>query len=317
MGDFQGANLQIFALPDRIKLVSSPPVSSTRERISRRRYQSTYITTVVSMTLVLLMLGLLAMILLQAQQLSNYVKENIGIRVYMKEGSRDADIIRLQKLLDAQPYVKSTRYVPPEEAARELTEELGEDFIDFLGYNPLPPSIDLRINARWATLDSLQKIEQSIVRDSNVKEVFYQKTLVDLINRNIRTISIVLLGFSALLTAIAVVLIHNTIRLSVYSRRFLIRTMKLVGATQAFIRRPFLWRGIVQGLWGAILAILLLIGLVYFSRQQLPELVELYDMEVFSLLFAFVLVMGMAISWISTFFAVRKYLRMNEDELYY
>jgi len=292
-------------------------MSKSQERISRRRYQSTYVTSVVSMTLVLLMLGLLAMIILQARQLSDYVKENIGIRVYMKEGSKEADIIRLQKMLDAKPFVKSTRYVPPEEAARELTEELGEDFIDFLGYNPLPPSIDLRIKADWVTMDSLQVIESGIMRDSNVKEVFYQKTLVQVINRNIKTISIVLLGFSALLTIIAVVLIHNTIRLSVYSRRFLIRTMKLVGATQAFIRRPFLWRGIFQGIWGAILAILLLAGIIYLSSQQLPELVSLYNLEIFAVLFAFVVVMGMAISWLSTFFAVRKFLRMNEDELYH
>jgi cell division transport system permease protein len=292
-------------------------MASAQERISRRRYKSTYITTVVSMTLVLLMLGLLAMILLQARQLSDYVKENIGIRVYMKEGSREADIIRLQKLLDAQPYVKSTKYVPPEEAAKELTEELGEDFIDFLGYNPLPPSIDLRINARWATLDSLQKIEKDIAADNNVKEVFYQKTLVEVINSNIQTISYVLLGFSILLTIIAVVLIHNTIRLSVYSRRFVIRTMKLVGATQGFIRRPFLWRGILQGLWGAILAALLLAGIVYLFSRQLPELLSLYSLEMFLVLFGLVVLMGMIISWFSTFFAVRKYLRMNEDELHY
>lgn len=291
-------------------------MASTQEHISRRRYQSTYITTVVSMTLVLLMLGMLALILLQARQLSDYVKENIGIRIYMKESSREADIIRLQKLLDAQPYVKSTKYVPPEDAARELTEELGEDFIGFLGYNPLPPSIDLRIKADWATLDSLQKIEQSIVTDSNVKEVFYQKSLVDVINRNIRTISIVLLGFSILLTFIAVVLIHNTIRLSVYSRRFVIRTMKLVGATQSFIRRPFLWKGIVQGLWGAVLSILLLAGIIYLAGKQLPELASLFNTEIFLLLFALVVIMGILIAWFSTFFAVRKYLMMNEDELY-
>ncbi len=269
------------------------------------------------MTLVLLMLGLLAMVVLQARQLSDYVKENIGIRIYMKEGTKEADIIQLQKMLDAEPYVKSTKYVPPEEAAKELTESLGEDFIDFLGYNPLPPSIDLRIRAGWATVDSLNMIEASIVKDSNVKEVFYQKSLVQVINRNVRTISIVLLGFSVLLTVIAVVLIHNTIRLSVYSRRFLIRTMKLVGATQSFIRRPFLWRGILQGIWGAILAILLLIAILYFSQEQLPELVSLFDLELLGILFAFVVLMGVIISWFSTFFAVRKFLRMNEDQLYY
>lgn len=292
-------------------------MANTQESITRRRYQSTYLTSVVSMTLVLLMLGLLALIILQAGQLSNYVRENIGFRVYMKENSKEADIMRLQKMLDAEPFVKSTKYVPPEEAAKELTKELGEDFIGFLGYNPLPPSIDLRIRAEYARLDSLQKIEQRILQDSNVKEVFYQKSLVELINRNIRMISIVLLGLSGLLMTIAVVLIHNTIRLSVYSRRFIIRTMKLVGATQKFIRRPFVWRGIVQGLWGALLAILLLAAILYFLKGQLPEIASLYTMQVFASLFAFVFLMGILISWISTFVAVRRYLRMKEDDLYY
>jgi cell division transport system permease protein len=292
-------------------------MANTQERITRRRYQSTYVTTVVSMTLVLLMLGLLALILLQARQLSNYVRENIGFRVYMKENSKEADIMRLQKMLDAEPFVKSTKYVPPDEAAKELTKELGEDFIGFLGYNPLPPSIDLRINADWARIDSLERIEKRILKDGNVKEVFYQKSLVELINRNIRMISIVLLGLSALLMTIAVVLIHNTIRLSVYSRRFLIRTMKLVGATQSFIRRPFIWRGVVQGLWGAILAILLLMGILFILKRQLPEVSSLYNLEIFATLFGFVILMGVIISWISTWVAVRRYLRMTEDDLYY
>jgi cell division transport system permease protein len=292
-------------------------MANTQERITRRRYQSTYVTTVVSMTLVLLMLGLLALILLQARQLSNYVRENIGFRVYMKENSKEADIMRLQKMLDAEPFVKSTKYVPPDEAARELTKELGEDFIGFLGYNPLPPSIDLRINADWARIDSLERIEKRILKDGNVKEVFYQKSLVELINRNIRMISIVLLGLSALLMTIAVVLIHNTIRLSVYSRRFLIRTMKLVGATQSFIRRPFIWRGVVQGLWGAILAFLLLMGILYVLKGQLPEVSSLYNLEIFATLFGFVIIMGVIISWLSTWVAVRRYLRMTEDDLYY
>lgn len=292
-------------------------MANTQERITRRRYQSTYVTTVVSMTLVLLMLGMLALVLLQARQLSDYVRENIGFRVYMKENSKEADILRLQKMLDAKPFVKSTKYVSPEEAARELTRELGEDFIGFLGYNPLPPSIDLRIRAEWARVDSLERIEQHILKDSNVKEVFYQKSLVQVINRNIRTISMVLLGLSALLLTIAVVLILNTIRLSVYSRRFLIRTMKLVGATQSFIRRPFLWRGVVQGLWGAILSILLLTGIIFLLNKQMPELASLYNPEIFAVMFGFVIIMGILISWISTWFAVRRYLKMSEDDLYY
>ena len=263
------------------------------------------------------MLGILGLIVLHARKLSDYVKENISIRVYMKENVKEAGILQLQKLLDASDFVKSTEYITPDQAARELTEELGEDFIDFLGYNPLPPSIDLRLKAGYANIDSLLMIENKLLDNSNVKEIFYQKSLVYLINENIRKVGIVILGFSALLLLIAIALINNTIRLSVYARRFLIKSMQLVGATQGFIRRPFILKGISQGLYSSLIAILLLGGTLYLSQQEFPELVNLQDFQLFLSLFVIVTLLGIIISWVSTFLAVRKYLRIKGDNLYY
>jgi len=292
-------------------------MTSMEEKYSRRRYHSSVATTVVSITLVLVMLGLLALTVFHAKKLSDYVKENIGFRVYIKEDAPEEEIILLQKRLDAAAFVKSSDYISPEEAARELTVELGEDFIDFLGYNPLPPSIDLRVKAAYANVDSLEVIESRLMKELVVKEVFYQKSLVHLINKNIRRISIVLLGFSALLLLIAMALINNTIRLSVYSKRFIIRTMKLVGATRGFIGRPFILKGILQGLYSAIFAIILLGAILYFLMQEIPELVSLYDLNIYLAVFGLVIITGMFLAWVSTFFAVRKYLKMKEDDLYY
>lgn len=292
-------------------------MTNPEEKYTRRRYKSSLFTTIVSITLVLTMLGLLALTIVHARKLSDYVKENIGFRVYLKEDAAAEDIIILQQRLDGSTFVKSSQYISPEEAARELTAELGENFIDFLGYNPLPPSIDLRIKAGYANVDSLEVIENLLMNEIVVKEVFYQKSLVQLINKNVRRISMVLLGFSALLLLIAMALINNTIRLSVYSNRFIIRTMKLVGATRAFIGRPFIRRGILQGLYSALLAILILSAVLYFLMKQIPELINLYDLYLYLAVFGLVIVTGIFLAWVSTFFAVRKYIRMKEDELYY
>jgi cell division transport system permease protein len=292
-------------------------VSKVEEKYSRRRYQSSYITTMVSITLVLFMLGILGLIILHANKLSDYVKENIGFRVYMKENVKEAGIIQLQKALDASVFIKSTEYITPDQAAAELSEELGEDFIGFLGYNPLPPALDLRLKADYANIDSLQMIEDQLMANSNVKEVFYQRSLVHLINKNIRKISLVIGGFTVLLLIIAIALINNTIRLSVYARRFIIKSMQLVGATQGFIRRPFIWKGIAQGFYSSLITILLLVGILYLTRKEFPELVNLQDLELFLSLFGLVIILGVLISWFSTYFAVRKYLRIKGDNLYY
>ena len=292
-------------------------MSKAEDKYSKRRLKSSYITTVVSITLVLFMLGMLGLIILHAKKLSDYVKENIGFSIIMKENVKEAGIIQLQKTLDASDYVKSTEYITKEKAAEELTKDLGEDFIDFLGYNPLLPSIDLRLKAEYANIDSLDIIEKDLLANKNVKEVFYQKSLVHLINKNLKKISIIILGFSILLLIIAIALINNTIRLSVYSKRFLIKSMQLVGATQAFIRIPFILKGILHGIMGAFIAILLLVGILYFSQQEIPELVNLQDADLFISIFGFVILLGIIISWISTFFAVKKYLNLKADSLYY
>ena len=287
------------------------------EKYQRRKLQSSKVTALISITLVLFMLGLLGFVVLHAQKLSEYVRENIGFSIIMKENVREAGIVQLQKTLDASPFVKSTEYITPERAAEELQEDLGEDFISFLGYNPLLPSIELKLKASYTNLESLAVIESQLLANPDVKEIYYQKDLVHLINRNIRRISLVILGFSLLLLVIAIALINNTIRLSVYSRRFIIKTMQLVGATGSFIRRPFLWQSVLQGLAAAIIALVFLGVILYFSQKELPELVNIQDIRLILTLFAFVVVTGILLTYVSTWFAVKKYLRAHADQLYY
>jgi cell division transport system permease protein len=269
------------------------------------------------MSLVLFMLGLLGLIILHSKKLSDYVKENIGFSIIMKENVKEAGIIKLQKILDAKPYVKSTKYITREEAAEEFAEELGEDFSTFLGYNPLLPTIEVRFIAPYANNDSLLIIKEKILENNNVKEVWYQESLVDLVNKNVRKISFFLLAFSALLLIISIALINNTIRLSVYSKRFIIRSMQLVGATHRFIRKPFIITGILQGLLSALIAIILLIGIIYFSLHEIPDLVNIRDIDLFLSLFGIVILLGIIISYLSNYFAVRKYIRIKTDYLYY
>lgn len=292
-------------------------MSKRDERYQRRKLQSSRATALISITLVLFMLGLLGFIILHAQKLSEYVRENIGFSIIMKENVREAGIVQLQKVLDASPFVKSTEYITPEQAAEELQKDLGEDFIGFLGYNPLLPSIELKLKADYTTLDSLAVIETELLANPDVKEVYYQKDLVHLINRNIKRIGLVILGFSALLLVIAIALINNTIRLTVYSKRFIIKTMQLVGATGGFIRRPFVWKGVMQGLFASFIAIIFLGLILYFSQKELPELVNLQDVGLILTLFFFVLLTGIVLTYLSTWFAVKKYLRAQADQLYY
>jgi cell division transport system permease protein len=262
------------------------------------------------------MLGLLGMVVLHAKKISDYVKENIGFSIMIKEGVKESSIFTLKKKLDTEAYVKSTEYITRERAAEEFSKELGEDFVGFLGYNPLLPSIDLRLKADYANPDSVRRIEKMLMELPEVKEVDYHRPLVDEINKNVSKISLVILGVSLILLFIAVALINNTIRLSVYAKRFLIRSMQLVGATQGFIRHPFIRKGILQGFLSGILAIGMLMVVMFFTLQEIPELVEIEDLWLFGVLFAIVLVIGMTISWMSTYFAVRKYLRMKTDNLY-
>ena len=287
-----------------------------QKKVSKRKLQSSYLTTIVSISMVLFMLGLLGILVLNSKKLSDHVRENIGFSIIMNEGVKEARVMELKKNLDASDFVKYTEYITPEEAAAELQEELGEDFIGFLGYNPLLPSIDLRLNADYANIDSLKVIEAQLLQNSDIKEVYYQESLVEMINDNVRRIGVFILFFSVLLMIVATALISNTIRLAVYSKRFMIRTMQLVGATKHFIRMPFILTGILHGLIAALIASVALVSILYFLMQEVPELVNLQDFNLFAILFAFVILAGVFITWLSNLSAVNKYLKAKPEDLY-
>jgi cell division transport system permease protein len=281
-----------------------------------RKTKTIYVSTVISISLVLLMVGLLGLILVHGRKLSKYVKENIVLNVIINEGTKEVDILQMQKQIDGNNYVKNSAYVSKEEAAKILTADLGEDFIKFLGYNPLLSTIDVYLKADFANNESIEVLSKQLRKNPIINEVRYQKSLVDMINQNIRTISLVILGFGGVLLIIAVALINNTIRLAIYSQRFLIKSMQLVGATRGFIRKPFINYGILHGFIAGLIAIILLILTLYFAQQEIPELVVLTDLFEFAIVFFSVVAVGILISGISTYFAVTKYLGLKTQDLY-
>ena len=284
---------------------------------SGKKLRSSYVTTTISIALVLFLLGIIGLLSLNAQRLSHYVKENIGFTVMVKDNAREAEVKRLEKMLATSPFVKQTVYIDKERAAKELQEELGEDFVEFLGYNPLFSSIEVKLYAEYAHPDSIAGVENIIMEFPQVKEVLYQKNLIHLVHKNVNRISLVLLVFAVMLLLIAVALINNTIRLSVYSKRFLIRTMQLVGATKNFIRQPFLVTSILHGFIGAVLAIMLLSGLIYATNHELAGVIGFQNLDLIMVLFGIVIVCGVLITLLSTFFAVNKYLNLSTDDLYF
>lgn len=287
-----------------------------KDKYAKRRARSSAASTIIGIALVLFMIGTLALLLLNARQLAVYVKENIQVQVFLNDDAREVDMIQLKKTIDAAPYPRETRYVSKEEAAKTLQEELGEDFIAFLGFNPLLPSIDIRLRAEYAHPDSIRWIAQDLQQNALVHEVAYSPDLIQQVYDNVNKISLILIAFSGLLLLVAIALINNTIRLAMYSRRFTIRSMQLVGATQWFIRRPFVWQGVLNGFYGAVIAAGMLTGLMYLAQREVPEFFELQDVETFLIVFGIILVIGVLISLISTLLAVGRYLRLKLDDLY-
>jgi cell division transport system permease protein len=285
---------------------------------NKRRVAGSYAMSLVSITLVLFLLGVFVLFVMHARRLSNHIKENIGFEIVMNSNVKEANILRLQKELDAMPAVKSTEYITKEEAITRLSEDLGEDFLQWLGNeaNPLLPSIDVRFHADYANNDSISLIESHLLENTDVKEVYYQKSLVDLINRNINRIATVLMIVSAVLLVIAIALIRNTIRLSIYARRFLVRSMQLVGATENFIRRPFLRSGVSQGFIGGVLADLLLVGILYGISKRIPDISLIQDKIVLVVVFVGIIILGVILAWLSTRAALDKFLKANLDKLY-
>lgn len=275
------------------------------------------LTSIISITLVLFLIGATTLMVLLTNELSVYIRENLTLSVVLKDDIKTADIQKLQKNLDACPYTNTTKYIDKETAAKELAEELGQDPTEFLGYNPLLGSIEMTLKSDYANNDSIAIIEQSLQRLPEVKEVSFQKNLIDTINKNVQRISIILMGVSALLILISYALISNTVRLSVYAKRFLIHTMKLVGATKSFIRKPFLIQGIITGLISAILAMGILSGILFVLRSKVGELLSIESMNALLISFAVMIVSGIIITFIATYLSVTRYLRLRVDDMYY
>jgi len=285
---------------------------------TKRRLRGSYLISLMSIMLVLFVLSLFSSLVLFANKISEYIKENVGFEIVMKKGVSEKDIIDFQHILDKKNYVKSTEYISQQEATRRLTEDLGEDILQWLGdvENPLLPSIDVRFKSEYANNDSIAKIEQWVLKNKNVKEVYVQKSLIHSIDKNVNKIAAVLLLVGLVLLIMAVTLISHTVRLSVYSKRFVVRSMQLVGATESFIIKPFMKYFVIQGVIGSILSLVLLSIFLFKVLKDVPELASLTCFGSFAIIYISVLILGVLLTTLSTFFAMRKYLRADMDDLY-
>ena len=292
-------------------------MANSDNRIMRRRLRNAYLSSVISISLVLLLVGVASMLLVNAKSVSDYFKENMQVSVLMKQTVSDEDALEYKELLDGERYIKSTTFVSKEQGRRELADQLGEDFLDVFETSPIPVSIDVTLEAAYVSSDSLEVVRAEIAESPLVEEVVYQRSLVDALNANLSRISMVLGVFIVLLLFISFVLINNTVRLSVFARRFTIHTMKLVGATRSFIRAPFLLQSAFQGVFAAFLAIIVLLGLMFLMRSSFSQLFEIFRMELLLLVMGIVLVSGLAICLLSTYFVVNKLISVRKDELYY
>ncbi len=281
-----------------------------------KKTKTIYISTIFSIALVLLMLGMLGLILVHAKNLSNYVKENIVLNIIIDEGAKETDILAFKKDLDADIAVKQTLYVNKEVAQHNLTKDLGEDFVNFLGYNPLLSTVDVYLKADYANNQNIDALKKKIEKNPVVKEVVYQSSLIDMVNKNISTIGLIVLGFAIILLIIAIALINNTIRLAIFSQRFLIKSMQLVGATKNFIRKPFILMAALHGFIAAIIAIIILLGLLIYAQKELIDIKILQNYTEFGFVFLALVIIGIFITSISTLLAVSRYLRLKLYDLY-
>ena len=275
-----------------------------------------FITSCISTTMVLMLLGMVVFFVLSAGNLSVYVRENISFSALLSDDMKETEILKFQKTLDAQPYVKSTTYISKEQALREETEAMGTDPQEFIGYNPFTASIEINLNSVYANADSLAWVEKEIMKKGKVMEIVYPEALIDTVNRNVQKISIVLLGLAALLMVISFSLINNTIRLSVYARRFSIHTMKLVGASWGFIRAPFVRRYMLLGLLAAIIACIALGGAIYILYMYEPDILEVLTWQVLAITAGTVVFFGLFITALCSTISVNKFLKMKAGDLY-
>ena len=292
-------------------------MSTSFEKYQKRRLVSSYFSVVISIALVLFLLGMLGLLVLNTKKVADHFKEQIALTVYLKDNAKEVEIEQLKKSLAMADYTKSTTYVSKEEAAEAHSKEIGEDFMDFLGYNPLQNSIDVYMNADFVSGEQVDEIAADLTSKNFVDEVVYDKPLIALLNENVKKISFWVLIASGVFTFIAVLLINSSIRLSVYSKRFIIKTMQMVGATKGFIRRPFIWQSVKLGIIGAIIALLGMAGALYYLNNSFPQLSLISDVKLLAGLFIGVFALGILITWLSTFFATSRFLNLKTDELYY
>lgn len=292
-------------------------MGKVENKMMRRRLANAYLSSVISISLVLLLVGVASMLLVNAKSVSDYFKENMQVSVLMKQSVSEEKAMKFQEKLEKEKFIKSTLFVSKEQGRRELAEQLGEDFLDVFETSPIPVAIDVTLEADYVSRDSLEMVKAHIGKSDLVEEVVYQTSLVEAMNANISKVSLVIGVFIALLLFISFVLINNTVRLNVFARRFTIHTMKLVGATRSFIRAPFLVQGAFQGLFSSFVAIVMLVIMMFFIRSEFRQLFEIFRVELLLLVMGIVIVSGLVICLVSTWFVVNKLISLKKDELYY
>ncbi|CDD19883.1 MAG: permease-like cell division protein FtsX [Candidatus Cryptobacteroides sp.] len=291
-------------------------MASGENRLIRRRLAGAWLSTVISISLVLLLVGVAGLLVANARSVSDYFKENMQVSVLMKQEVGDDEAMEYVSDLDAKPFIKSTTFVSREQGAKEMTDLLGEDFLNVFEAAPIPVSVDVTLKADYVSSDSLEVVKNEIMKSPLVDEVVYQQSLVDKLNTNLRKISMVLGVFIVLLLFISFVLINNTVRLNVFSRRFTIHTMRLVGATKSFIRAPFLVQAVFQGLFSALLATLMLVGILFFVRSEFAQLFEVFRLDMLLIVIGVEILAGVLICVVSTALVVGRLVSLSKDELY-
>ena len=287
------------------------------EKYQKRRLRSSYFSVIISIGLVLFLVGILGLIVLKTNSITEHFKEKVTITIFLKDNAKSIDVKILQAELKRAAYTKAVTFISKKDAAKKYTEEIGEDFVAFLGDNPLKNAIDISLKAEFVTPKKMATIEKNLQIRSIVAEVTYDKPLIELLTKNINRLSFWMLLFSGLFTLIAIVLINSSIRLSIYSKRFTIKTMQMVGATKGFIRVPFILKSIQLGILGALVSIAGLFAFILYMNKTIPELEMLSNYKILALLFIVIIGLGILITWVSTFFATKRFLNLRTDELYY
>ena len=292
-------------------------MGNSESKIMRRRQRNAYLSSIISISLVLLLVGIASLLLVNARAVSDYFKENMQVSVMMKQSVSESEALKYKDELDQMDFIRSSVFVSREQGRREMEDMLGQDFLSVFETAPIPVSIDITLNAEYVSADSIEVVKTRIMESPKVEEVVYQRSLIDTLNANLSKISMVLSVFIALLLFISFVLINNTVRLNVFARRFTIHTMKLVGATKSFIRAPFMVQSLFQGVFAAFVAIMAIVVMLYFIRSEFQQLFEVFRLELLLVVMGIVVGSGIIICSLSTWLVVNKLVSLKKDELYY